>query len=112
MNRKEVSEQIGILNKKLFSSNKELEEMELNLKRKKIEIKKYKNEIAGLKLKLAEIEIEKWKAKKKEGKIPVKKDKKLQEEINSDYYSQEKKFYDIGTAYADYMAKKVAPYND
>ena len=112
MERKEISEQIGMLNRKVFSSSKELEELEIKVKRKKIEIRKYKNEISSLKLKLAEIEIEKWKAKKKEGKIPVKKDKKLQEEINSDYYSQEKKFYDIGTAYADYMAKKVAPYND
>ena len=48
MERKEISEQIGELNLKIFSANKELEEMELNVRRKKIEIRKYKNEVTGL----------------------------------------------------------------
>lgn len=115
MERKEISEQIGELNLKIFSANKELEEMELNVRRKKIEIRKYKNEVIGLQLRLEEIDIERWKEKKKE-KEEIKRqnivEKNLKEETNSDYYSQEKKFNDIGTAYADYMAKNILPYND
>ena len=112
MDRKEISEQIGTLNKKIILANKELEEMVFNVKRKRIEISKYKNEIYNLKLKIKEIEIEKWKDKRNRGMIQVKQERNLEEKTNSDYYSQEKKFYDIGTAYADYMAKKIAPYND
>ena len=68
MERKEISEQIGELNLKIFSANKELEEMELNIRKKKIEIRRYKNEVTGLQLMLEEIDIERWKEKRKEKK--------------------------------------------
>lgn len=115
MERKEISEQIGELNLKIFSANKELEEMELNIRKKKIEIRRYKNEVTGLQLMLEEIDIERWKEKKKEKQEIKRKnivEKNLKEETNSDYYSQEKKFNDIGNSYIDYMAKNVLPYND
>ena len=115
MERKEISEQIGELNLKIYSANKELEEMELNIKRKKIEIRKYKNEVTGLQLMLEEIDIERWKEKKKE-KLEIKRknivEKNLKEATNSDYYSQEKKFNDTENSYIDYVARNVLPYND
>lgn len=115
MERKEISEQIGELNLKIFSANKELEEMELNIRRKKIEIRRYKNEVTGLQLMLEEIDIERWKEKKKEKQeIKRKKivEKNLKEATNSDYYSQEKKFNDTENSYIDYVARNVLPYND
>ena len=115
MERKEISEQIGELNLKIFSANKELEEMELNIRKKKIEIRRYKNEVTGLQLMLEEIDIERWKEKRKEKK-EIKRnnivEKNLKEATNSDYYSQEKKFNDTENSYIDYMAKNVLPYND
>ncbi len=85
MERKEISEQIGELNLKIFSANKELEEMELNIRKKKIEIRRYKNEVTGLQQMLEEIDIERWK---------------------------EKKFNDTENSYIDYVARNVLPYND
>lgn len=115
MERKEISEQIGELNLKIFSANKELEEMELNIRKKKIEIRRYKNEVTGLQLMLEEIDIERWKEKRKEKK-EIKRnntvEKNLKEATNSDYYSQEKKFNDTENSYIDYVARKVLPYND
>lgn len=115
MERKEISEQIGELNLKIFSANKELEEMELNIRKKKIEIRKYKNEVTGLQLMLEEIDIERWKEKRKEKK-EIKRnntvEKNLKEATNSDYYSQEKKFNDTENSYIDYVARNVLPYND
>ena len=58
MQKKELVEQIGKLNLIIATSNKELENLELEYKKKKLEIKKYKNEKAGLQLKLQEIELE------------------------------------------------------
>ena len=115
MERKEISEQIGELNLKIYSANKELEEMELNIKRKKIEIRKYKNEVSGLQLMLEEIDIERWKEKKKEKQEIKRKnivEKNLKEETNSDYNSQEKKFNTLENSYIDYVARNVVPYND
>ncbi|MBO6243498.1 MAG: hypothetical protein J6O41_02885 [Clostridia bacterium] len=115
MERKEISEQIGELNLKIYSANKELEEMELNIKRKKIEIRKYKNEVSGLQLMLEEIDIERWKEKKNEKQEIKRKnivEKNLKEETNSDYYSQEKKFNTLENSYIDYVARNVVPYND
>jgi hypothetical protein len=115
MERKEISEQIGELNLKIFSANKELEEMELNIRRKKIEIRRYKNEVTGLQLMLEEIDIERWKEKKKEKQEIKRKnivEKNLKEATNSDYYSQEKKFNDTENSYIDYVARNVLPYND
>ena len=104
MERKEISEQIGELNLKIFSANKELEEMELNIRKKKIEIRRYKNEVTGLQLMLEEIDIERWKEKKKEKQEIKRKnivEKNLKEATNSDYYSQEKKFNDIENSYIE-----------
>ena len=115
MERKEISEQIGELNLKIFSANKELEEMELNIRRKKIEIRRYKNEVTGLQLMLEEIDIERWKEKKKEKQEIKRKnivEKNLKEATNSNYYSQEKKFNDTENLYIDYVARNVLPYND
>ena len=115
MERKEISEQIGELNLKIFSANKELEEMELNIRKKKIEIRRYKNEVTGLQLVLEEIDIERWKEKKKEKQEIKRKnivEKNLKEATNSDYYSQEKKFNDTENSYIDYVARNVLPYND
>lgn len=115
MDRKEISEQIGELNLKIFSANKELEEMELNIRKKKIEIRRYKNEVTGLQLMLEEIDIERWKEKKKEKQEIKRKnivEKNLKEATNSDYYSQEKKFNDTENSYIDYVARNVLPYND
>lgn len=115
MERKELSKQIGELNIKIFSASKELEEMELNVKRKKIEIRKYKNEVKGLQLKLEEIEIEKWRERKNQKEVTKKQkpiDMRYKEDTNPDYYSQNKKFNDIGNVYADYMEKNILPYND
>ncbi|MBR3002435.1 MAG: hypothetical protein IKF38_02575 [Clostridia bacterium] len=115
MERKEISEQIGELNLKIFSANKELEEMELNIRKKKIEIRRYKNEVTGLQLMLEEIDIERWKEKKKEKQEIKRKnivEKNLKEATNSDYYSQEKKFNDTENSYIDYVARNVLPYND
>lgn len=115
MERKEISEQIGELNLKIFFANKELEEMELNIRKKKIEIRRYKNEVTGLQLMLEEIDIERWKEKRKEKK-EIKRnnivEKNLKEATNSDYYSQEKKFNDTENSYIDYVARNVLPYND
>ena len=115
MERKEISEQIGELNLKIFSANKELEEMELNIRKKKIEIRRYKNEVTGLQLMLEEIDIERWKEKKKKKQEIKRKniaEKNLKEATNSDYYSQEKKFNDTENSYIDYVARNVLPYND
>lgn len=115
MERKEISEQIGELNLKIFSANKELEEMELNIRKKKIEIRRYKNEVTGLQLMLEEIDIERWKEKKKEKQEIKRKnivEKNLKEATNSDYYSQEKKFNDTENSYIDYVARNLLPYND
>lgn len=115
MERKKISEQIGELNLKIFSANKELEEMELNIRKKKIEIRRYKNEVTGLQLMLEEIDIERWKEKKKEKQEIKRKnivEKNLKEATNSDYYSQEKKFNDTENSYIDYVARNVLPYND
>ena len=115
MERKEISEQIGELNLKIFSANKELEEMELNIRKKKIEIRRYKNEVTGLQLMLEEIDIERWKEKRKEKKEINRNntvEKNLKEATNSDYYSQEKKFNDTENSYIHYVARNVLPYND
>ena len=56
--KKELLEQIGKLNVKIATSNKELEKLELEYKKKRLELKKYKNERIGLQLKLQEIELE------------------------------------------------------
>lgn len=58
MQKKELLEQIGKLNMKIASSNKELEDLELEYKKKKIELRKYKNERIGLQLELQEIELD------------------------------------------------------
>lgn len=42
MQKKELVEQIGKLNVKITTSNKELEKLELEYKKKRIELKKYK----------------------------------------------------------------------
>ena len=44
MQKKELVEQIGKLNVKIITSNKELEKLELEYKKKRLELKKYKNE--------------------------------------------------------------------
>lgn len=115
MGRKEISEQIGALNIKIFSANKELEEMELAVKKKRIEIRKYRNEIKGLQLKIEEIEIEQWREKKEQkekAKRQVRIEKKLKEYNSNDYYSQENKLHNTENSYIDYMSKNVLPYND
>ena len=43
MQKKELVEQIGKLNVKIITSNKELEKLELEYKKKRLELKKYKN---------------------------------------------------------------------
>ena len=58
MQKKELVEQIGKLNVKITTSNKESEKLELEYKKKRLELKKYKNERVGLQLKLQELELE------------------------------------------------------
>lgn len=113
--RKELLEQIGKLNLKIATSNKELEELELNFKRKKLELRKYKNERTGLQLELQELEIANWKAQQEKNKInrmQKKTIKKYAEDLNNEYYSQEKRSFDMENSYTDYIKKNILPYND
>lgn len=116
MDKKDYSEQIGKLNLKIAETNKELEKLELEYKRKKLELKKYKNERIGLGIKFEEIELE-CKNKKK---ITEKEIKKKQKEIirkycndlENEYYSQEKRYSKTDESYINYMCKNVIPYNN
>ena len=113
--KKELLEQIGKLNMKIASSNKELEDLELEYKKKKIEMRKYKNERIGLQLELQEIELDSNK-----NVISEKKVKRIQNKIvekycngyDNEYYTQEKNYSRIDDSYINYMRKNVVPYND
>lgn len=103
------------MNLKIATSNKELEELELNFKRKKLELRKYKNERTGLQLELQELEIANWKAQQEKNKInrmQKKTIKKYAEDLNNEYYSQEKRSFDMENSYTDYIKKNILPYND
>lgn len=115
MQKKELVEQIGKLNIKIATSNKELEQLELEYKKKKIELKKYKNERIGLQLELQEIELEGNKNVISENKIKRIQKKTLEKYCNgsdNEYYTQEKNYTQIDDSYINYMRKNVVPYND
>lgn len=114
LQRSELTEQIGKVNLKIATANKELEELELKYKKKKLEIRKYKNEMSGLKLELQELDLNNWKEQHKQEKI-----KNVQKQImkkyadpNNEYYSQEKKFLNTDDLYTNYMERNVLPYLD
>ncbi len=115
MEKKELLEQIGKLNMKIASSNKELEDLELEYKKKKIELRKYKNERLGLQLELQEIELECNKNVISENKMKRIQKKTLEKYcngFNNEYYTQEKNYPLIEDSYINYMKKNVVPYND
>ena len=113
--KKELIEQIGKLNVKIATSNKELEKLELEYKKKRIELKKYKNERVGLQLKLQELELECNKKVINENeikRIQKKTEEKYYNDYNNEYYTQEKTYSNIEDSYMNYMRKNVVPYND
>lgn len=113
--KKELIEQIGKLNVKIVTSNKELEKLELEYKKKRIELKKYKNERVGLQLKLQELELECNKKvinEKEIKRIQKKTVEKYCNDSNNEYYTQEKTYSNIEDSYMNYMRKNVVPYND
>ena len=115
MQKKELLEQIGKLNMKIASSNKELEDLELEYKKKKIEMRKYKNERIGLQLELQEIELDSNKnviSEKKVKRIQNKIVEKYCNDYDNEYYTQEKNYSRIDDSYINYMRKNVVPYND
>ena len=114
MNRKEITEKIGEINLKIAKANEELDEIELNYKKKKLEIRKYKNEAAGLQLELQEFELENCKEIKEQKEITriQKQTLKKYADINNEYYSREKNYYNSGSAYKNYIERNVLPYNE
>lgn len=115
MQKKELVEQIGKLNVKIASSNKELEKLELEYKKKRLELKKYKNERVGLQLKLQELELENNKKiidEKEIKRIQKRTIEKYSDDPRNEYYTQEKTYSNIEDSYMSYMRKNVVPYND
>lgn len=115
MQKKELIEQIGKLNVKIVTSNKELEKLELEYKKKRLELKKYKNERVGLQLKLQELELECNKKVINENEIKRIQKKTVEKycnDSNNEYYTQEKTYSNIEDSYMNYMRKNVVPYND
>lgn len=115
MQKKELIEQIGKLNVKIATSNKELEKLELEYKKKRIELKKYKNERVGLQLKLQELELECNKKTISEKEIKRRQNRIIEKycnDSNNEYYTQEKTYSNIEDSYMNYMRKNVVPYND
>ena len=113
--KKELVEQIGKLNVKITTSNKELEKLELEYKKKRIELKKYKNERVGLQLKLQELELECNKKTISEKEIKRRQNRIIEKycnDSNNEYYTQEKTYSNIEDSYMNYMRKNVVPYND
>ena len=94
MQKKELVEQIRKLNLIIATSNKELENLELEYKKKKLEIKKYKNERVGLQLKLQEIELENNKNVISDSEIKRIQKRTIEKycyDPNNEYYTQEYK---------------------
>jgi len=114
LKRKDITEKIGELNLKIAKANEELDEIELNYKKKRLEIRKYKNEAAGLQLELQELELENCKEIKEKKEITriQKQTVKKYADINNEYYSQEKNYYNSGDAYKSYIERNVLPYNE
>lgn len=114
MQRAEITEKIGKLNIKIVKANKELEELELQYKKKKIEIRKYRNESAGLQLELQELELENFKEIQEQEKIKriQKQTIKKYADLNNEYYSQEKNYFNTEESYKSYVERNVVPYND
>lgn len=114
LKREDITEKIGKLNIKIVRAYKELEELELKYKKKKLEIRKYKNESAGLQLELQELELENCKEVQEQKKIEKMQKGTLKKyaDINNEYYSQEKNYYNSEDSYKSYVEKNVLPYND
>ena len=115
MQKKELVEQIGKLNLIIATSNKELENLELEYKKKKLEIKKYKNERVGLQLKLQEIELENNKNVISDNEIKRIQKRTIEKycyDPNNEYYTQEKTYANLDEPIMKYMRKNVVPYND
>lgn len=115
MQKRELVEEIGKLNVKIATSNKELEKLELEYKKKRIELKRYKNERVGLQLKLQELELETNKKKnndKEIKRIQRRTIEKYSDDPRNEYYTQEKTYSNIEDSYMNYMRKNVVPYND
>ena len=109
--KKEISEKIGLLNLKILSASKELEELERSAKKKKLQIRRLRNEVCGLQLEIEELDIDKWKPKNRKVRS-IKKKVEILDEINDDYYSQEKNIDYNEETYTSYVEKNVVPYND
>ena len=115
MQKKELVEQIGKLNLIIATSNKELENLELEYKKKKLEIKKYKNERVGLQLKLQEIELDNNKNVITDSEIKRIQKRTIEKychDPNNEYYTQEKTSANLDEPIMNYMRKNVVPYND
>lgn len=113
MQKKELVEQIGKLNVKITTSNKELEKLELEYKKKRLELKKYKNERVGLQLKLQELESNKKVTNNNEiWRMQRRTIEKYCNDPNNEYYTQEKTYANLEDSYMSYMKKNIVPYND
>lgn len=113
--KKELIEQIGKLNVKIATSNKELEKLELEYKKKRLELKKYKNERVGLQLKLQELELESNKKVTNNNEIRRMQRRTIEKycnDPNNEYYTQEKTYANLEDSYMSYMKKNIVPYND
>ena len=98
MQKKELLEQIGKLNVKIATSNKELEKLELEYKKKRLELKKYKNERIGLQLKLQEIELEDNKKTISDTEFKRRQRRTVEKycnDPNNEYYTQEKTYSNL-----------------
>lgn len=89
MQKKELVEQIGKLNVKITTSNKELEKLELELESNKKVINN--NEIRRMQRRTIE---------------------KYCNDPNNEYYTQEKTYANLEDSYMSYMKKNIVPYND
>lgn len=115
MQKKELVDQIGKLNVKITTSNKELEKLELEYKKKRLELKKYKNERVGLQLKLQELELESNNKVTNNNEIRRMQRRTIEKycnDPNNEYYTQEKTYANLEDSYMSYMKKNIVPYND
>ena len=110
MEKEKIAEKVLLLNKKIKDKSKELQELKLEEKRRQLEIRKYKNKLEQYNIKLQEIEYEN-KEKNKEERLKRRLLKRY-EDLNNEYYSQEKKFIKDDFSYADYFRNNIVPYND
>ena len=125
MKKIEIQNKILELSKDLQNKNKEIEELQISLRGKKIEVRKLKNQISSLRLDLDEIEVENWKQRKQQKAVQKNqksisnkymyggvRDKRLREELYSQYYSQDIVDKCVEDNYLTYIQKNIEPYID